>query len=100
MKIQKLDNRFKLKKAGLASYMVVTSMNDSFPIQKKLEEAYGIGAYIAYGRRSYHIPVNRDWYYSHKVRRSSTIEAATLYNTCIYLRREEQATYLLLAMAT
>jgi len=97
MKIFKLDNRFKLKKAGLATHMMATSMQAFDSIRKKLEEAYGPGRYVRYGDKYYHIPVNADWYYTHK--KLGTHAGSTVYTTCIYLRREEQATFLTLAMA-
>ena len=97
MRISKLDNRYKLKKAGIATYLVLSTMQGSLPIQKKLEEAYGPGRYVRYGEKSYHTPLNYEWYYTHK--RIGTHAGNVSYSTEIYLRREDQVSFLTMAMS-
>ena len=97
MRFEKLDKRFKMRKAGLATHMVIAPIEESRTIEGILRDAFGPGTYVPEYQKTYHIRHHGDWYYSPYFSKKSAEGTRLLYYR-YYFRREEQATYLMLAM--
>jgi hypothetical protein len=93
-----LDKRFKLRKTGQAKYLCLFTREEFFKAERIMMEAYGIGEPFYPGRyRKYeNVPNRRDWFYSFKASNKIGLEMTDFK---IYFRREEQKTFLTLAMA-
>lgn len=93
-----LDKRFKLHKTGQAKYACLFTAKEFFRADKIMTKAFGMGQCFNPGRyRKYEqVPNKRDWFYSFKA--SNAIDRP-MRDFKIYFRREEQASYLLLAMS-
>lgn len=104
MRLSKLDNRFRMKKAGIATYMADVPIDQVEKVKQILIGAFGPGRYVPPYQNMRYIPNNRDWYYSavysnQSVIVTSMINGRQLTSYRFYLRREEQATFLALAIS-
>ena len=94
MKIKKMDKRFRLFKSGHAAYVVdmafkdFSSYENENSINSKLTEAYGSGKPVPHFWGSK--PNLADWFYVYRPNNQIRL----------FLRREEQATYLTLVNNT
>ena len=98
MRMSPIDKRFKLYKSGQASFLCLFTANEFWRADKIMTKAFGMGQCFNPGRyRKYEqVPNKRDWFYSFKA--SNAIDRP-MRDFKIYFRREEQASYLLLAMS-
>ena len=108
MRYQKLDNRFKMKKAGLATHMVLVQIEKIDTVNRILTEAFGPGQYVPSYQKAHHIRNTKDWFYDAVYMYTPTGITRPLQTPPIvkyvahyrfYFRREEQAAYLKLAMS-
>jgi hypothetical protein len=102
MELQKLDNRFKLKKLGLASYMIEMGVQEFLSAEKILISGYGKPRFV--GKRDKRVPNDKEWYYTYWMEKQAdyygVVETpAEKMVFRLFLRREEQATFLMLQMA-
>jgi len=93
-----LDKRFKLHKTGQAKYACLFTPREFFRAEKIMAKAYDQGQRFNPGRyRKYEqIPNKRDWFYSFKA--SNAIDRP-MRDFKMYFRRQEQVTYITLAMS-
>ena len=101
MKIKKLDNRFKLKKLGIASYMIEMGVQEFLSAEKILNSGYGRPRSVH--KRDKQVLNDRQWYYTYWMEKhpdelgivSSPAEKMMFR---VFLRNEEQATFLMLQL--
>jgi hypothetical protein len=114
MKVKKLDNRFRIFKAGFATHYSDIDPKEYFGAggtESLMTEAFGIGGNVPTWRKLDHTDRKYDWFYSCK---DTWVEESTQISTSktghpvysvrrfknyvyrIYFRREDQATLLVL----
>lgn len=110
MKIKKLDNRFKLKKLGLATHMLEVDISLMREVETKMNELYGRGGRYYPGRKWGTVDRSKDWFYSMRKEAEQGIEhvvdaleqellwSSTKFFFRVYFRREEQITFLSLSL--
>ena len=113
MIVKKLDRRYKLKKIGLANYMMEVTADSFLLACRAMESAYGIGCQFHPGAGHMRVTTN-DWFYSyHDINVHSKKQISTdkngnpvyshyevpTYVLRIYFRRHEQAMYLALKLS-
>lgn len=102
MNVVKLDNRFKLKKAGIATHMVEMGVQEFLSAEKILNAGYGRSRLVSrYDRR---VKNDAAWYYTYWMEKQpdelSVVQTPSEKMVFrIFFRREEQATFLMLQMA-
>ena len=105
MKIQKLDNRFKLKKQGIATHMIQMGVQEFLSAEKIMNSGYGQPRLVTKTDRR--VPNDKDWYYTYWQEKNFVppgADPATVFPSekmvfRIFFRREEQATFLLIQLA-
>ena len=102
--VKKMDNRFRLKKAGIASYYFDLDITDSRIrlVDRLLYEAYGKGFKIYDWTMRHELRNVANWYYSFKRVKNPNARGPLDPDRLTYryyLQREEQITYLALALA-
>lgn len=104
MNVVTLDNRFKLKKAGIATHMVEMGVQEFLSAEKILIAGYGQPRLVA--KRDKQVPNDKDWYYTYWMEKNFVppgIDPEAVFPMekmvfRIFFRREEQATFLMLQM--
>jgi len=102
VKIQKLDNRFKLKKAGIATHMLELGVQEFLSAEKAMIRGYGQPRLVT--RTDRRVPNDKDWYYTYWMEKETTGRGIAAFVNekmifRIFFRREEQATFLLIQLA-
>ena len=84
---KKLDKRFRMKKAGIAEYVMNIDILIFKQIQDALQSMYGSGTHVTEWRPVKYVPRGQPWYYQFK-RDTDKLRPSHKYQ--VYLKSEDQ----------